>query len=197
MAVCGVDGVGKTTVARRLAAILGFQYMKTPRAEYQPLRSFYEGESVSVLSRFAFYLGALSESSDAIRRLCGNGLGVVADRYLLSLKIYHEVLSGKHLGDYIAPWNFIMPDLTVILTAPISVIESRLADRRPLRFDWRIESNVRLLAEVSDRFANTAGPAIRIVSADRPLAEVIAECVGAITTLSRVTGGGIKEVVAA
>lgn len=178
--VCGVDGVGKTTIAKRLAKELAFRYVKTPPPKYNAIRYFYEQDEISSFSRFCFYLGAVYESSEEIKVLIQNGEGVVADRYLLSLQIYHEVMSGKDLGEFIEISDFVNPDLNIILKAPIKVIQERIRERNKITFDHKLENDTIFLSRIAKRFNNVWPNSIHIDCYNRDISEVVKECVKAV-----------------
>lgn len=180
VAVCGSDGVGKTTVAQSLAHRTGYAYVKTPPAEYQPFRDFYEREEVPPFSRFAFYLGSVFHSSQQIDRIISSGQGVIADRYLLSLRIYHEILVGRGLRRFIQLAGFTEPDLTIVLTAPLATIRQRLSSRDRSRFDRRLENDSVFMAKVAHKFSLPHPRTIHISTAKMSVNEVVDECMSAM-----------------
>ena len=182
IAVCGVDGVGKTTVAKELAHRLGYEYVKTPPGSYQALRGFYEQEGVSAFSRFCFYLGAVHESSDAIRATLQRGASVIADRYIMSLMAYHEVLLRDDLQDYVELADFSPPTASILLTARIDVIRSRI-EGRDKGFDSAREADIEYLASVQQRFGMRIPRAHTVDTSSLTIAGVVDCCMDIVRGL--------------
>src|SRR2546422_940162 len=86
----GIDGTGKTTVARRLATAIRAKYLRTPPPRFDSLRKYVDKEA-SVETRFLFYLCSVAYASDIIRRELTKR-DVVCDRYLGTTLAYHRAL---------------------------------------------------------------------------------------------------------
>jgi len=103
VAIEGLDGCGKSTVARLLARRIQAFYYPTPPPLYRKIRHAVDG-SHSRVEHFHFYVAALIRASREIEMLLEQG-PVVADRYLASTAAYH------------APW--LNGDLRVLDGLPI------------------------------------------------------------------------------
>ena len=115
----GIDGVGKSTVARKLAETINGVYFKTPSKPYSDVREAID-EQADTASRFYFYLSSVTFASQKITRLCSE-TPVVCDRYIYSTYAYHFVkdatLRTKVLALPVLPPTILVPDFTVLLTA--------------------------------------------------------------------------------
>jgi dTMP kinase len=89
----GIDGAGKTTVARRLAVALRAKYLSTPPPPLDSIRKYFDKQT-SVETRFLFYLCSVAFASDIIRRELVKR-DVVCDRYLGSTLAYHRALGMR------------------------------------------------------------------------------------------------------
>lgn len=144
----GVDGAGKSTIGKLLAQKLGFQYSTTPVPLYKPVRKAIDEHHPDVFSRFLFYFAATYHSiKDLLATVQEEGL--VLDRYILSTKIYHEVLLGRSLDTFFKNVDFPVPHLTVVLTASSNTLKQRLKGRSQLNY---IEENIDLLERIQQKF---------------------------------------------
>ncbi len=86
--VDGIDGVGKTTVAKLLAEKMGGEYYKTPPEEYSQIREIFD--SGEATAKYLFYLATLIHSSSLIWEKLEKK-SVIIDRFIPSTICYHEV----------------------------------------------------------------------------------------------------------
>ena len=160
----GVDGVGKTTIARTLAFQLGAVYVRTPTST---LESFVQHTSdgakmklrhyvdqlarTSPRTRFLFYLFCVSEASHHIEGLLET-TDVVCDRYLASTLAYHRVLEPE-LASVDVEWiDCLQPDFQFLLEVNNTREHvDRLAGRLP-RSDKALEENMAFLDAVKREF---------------------------------------------
>lgn len=119
----GVDGAGKTSVARALADRIGAAYYRNLPAEIRSQRTWIDAHATP-RDRFEFYLRGNAICSDEIARLSVER-PVVLDRYVHSTLAYLLAAEGT-LED---PGALVMPDLIVHLSADPLTIEARLASR--------------------------------------------------------------------
>lgn len=145
----GVDGVGKTTVAKRLADRLSATYYKTPSGPFELIRQEVD-RICDPITRFRFYLSAVSyASADISEKLQSSA--IVCDRYIDSTLAYHEVLGVS--TNEAARDGIIKPDLAVLLTVPSAERAKRLAGRQGSQVhDARFEQDETFLNRVEARF---------------------------------------------
>lgn len=125
----GLDGSGKSTIARALAQRMGWRFLTTPGEDLRTIRDeVVRALSASPAARQAFYLATVEEASEEIRALRRSGRGVVLDRYLLSTMVYAEQRGGS-LRWRELEHRLLAPDLTVFLDLPLAVRRARLAQR--------------------------------------------------------------------
>lgn len=145
----GVDGVGKTTIALKLAAKLGAVYYKTPSPPFDLIRSQIDS-AADPRTRFLYYLSSVAHASSEILQLLDRS-PVVCDRYIYSTVAYHVCMEDT-LRRWLPVGVFLKPDLSVLLTADQPTRIARLAARGPNGFDAQVESNHEFLAKVQDEF---------------------------------------------
>lgn len=90
----GVDSVGKTTLARRLEAELGYSYLYTPQAPLSTIRGMVE-EMGDINTRFFYYLSAVVAVQPQLKEMLASGKRVVIDRYIYSTMAMHSVLGAS------------------------------------------------------------------------------------------------------
>lgn len=126
----GLDGAGKTTIARLVADALGAVYMTTPCARVRVFRE----ELLDALggcqeAAQLFYLATVFAASTQVDAHLAAGRSVVLDRYFLSTQAYAEfrgsVLHADDLQLHLRP-----ADLTVYVDATVDVRRGRVALRR-------------------------------------------------------------------
>jgi len=125
----GLDGTGKSTVARGVARAIGAEFLTTPSPAVRSYRdalvaSFSGSQEACQL----FYLATVFAASREVESLLATGRSVVIDRYFLSTQAYAafrgSALVLDHLGDLLVP-----ADLTVVMDAPLAVRRARLTMR--------------------------------------------------------------------
>ena len=126
----GLDGSGKTTVAKRAAEIIGARYMTTPSEAVRAHReaivtSFGPSQEAAQL----FYLATVLAASREVEACLTSGVSVVLDRYFLSTQVYAEFRGSQlRIEDEIE--RLLRPaDFTIFLDASLDLRRSRMAQR--------------------------------------------------------------------
>lgn len=127
----GLDGVGKSTVVRLLAARLDARLDGTPGAGLAAVRAVVDDDWPPE-ARQLFYAASVCAASARMAAARLAGQPVIYDRYWASTVAYDAAIrrSGVSL-----PWvedHLTRPDLTVFLHAPLAVRRARLAERAHL-----------------------------------------------------------------
>lgn len=157
IALEGLDGSGKTTVAQLLAARLSARYMRLPPAEMgQAAGEFFVRPDA--VSRYLYYLAGVCRIDEVHR---GTAQPIIADRYISSVHALHLTAPGW-AADALTPWPVRPADLTVYLQVDESVRRRRLAarGRSPDPFELLLNDDM-FRARVED--ALTAAPHLTTV----------------------------------
>ncbi len=138
----GPKGVGKSSLITKVAGLLnisGLNTIRTKEPTNTPLGQFiraneenYHGKTLAYLVTLDRYFHLENEISPALE----NGKIVLSDRYIESSLVLQR-LDGLD-SEFIWDLNkyFYIPELSVLLTAPVEVLEQRLAARNSLtRFE--------------------------------------------------------------
>ena len=131
----GVDGSGKTTIARELAQQMGGIYMKTPGKSFEPAREYIDNGAATDAKLF-FYLSSVFDASAQIQTTLESH-PVVCDRYIFSTIVPHAAYHGRDLEELeeeLRPVTsrLLQPDQTILLTVDEDEQLSRLASTRDL-----------------------------------------------------------------
>lgn len=129
IAIDGINGSGKTTIAKCLEQNFGFQYYD-PSTCFTDLRKDFFKKPVNIPGRFSFFLLTLIQASNDIRSMLEKG-PVVCDGYTASLLAHHlpfaegldEVASGSSVYD---KWNILKPSFNILLQTDILSCSNRL-----------------------------------------------------------------------
>jgi thymidylate kinase len=147
----GIDGTGKSTIARLVAAKLRGEYYKTPPTPFASVRAAID-ERMDSLSRFYFYLSSVCSAASEIGIILERK-PVVCDRYIYSTYAYHFVMDPK-LRQCKLPLSILMPDLAILLTVNEETRKLRLRQRGtpPPECPLADERNSEFLRRVNDEF---------------------------------------------
>jgi len=125
----GLDGVGKSTLARRLANECGYQLMTTPGTQLLSIRSdIIKGLGNSQTARALFYAATVQAEGEKARTLNKQGKTVVMDRYRASTIAYaHERGVTLDLNTVLS--QAVKPHLSILLTLDEAERQYRLKQR--------------------------------------------------------------------
>lgn len=153
IAIEGLDGVGKSTIAKALSARLSAELLSTPDPSLKEVRQVIDKEyGDTPLARQLFYTSSVVHLSAKVKHLKEQGKTAVVDRYWLSTQVYHNwKCSGLHFQLSEIVNRIQQPDFTVYLTLPLSIRNARLQAREVNT----TEDNLTLSAE-SDRLLDNA-----------------------------------------
>jgi len=145
----GVDGIGKTTVAKLLAADGSFQYHKSPAGPFAQLRKEVDAHATP-LERYCFYRLATQFDSIQIAQLLETN-SVVCDRYIASTAAYHIAMDAR-IRIIHDDAGLLKPHFAFLLGARSEVRDKRLLERAKVSSDIEIERNSSFLDRVAEIF---------------------------------------------
>jgi thymidylate kinase len=150
LAVEGLDGCGKTTVAHVLAEMIDAEYMALPPVPMR-LATTTVLEKHDSLARYFYYLSCVASVVEA----ASFAQRVVADRFIASAHALHVHVEGQTAGT-LRQLDFARADLTIYLDVteeerrlrlsrrarPLDPFEQRLNDDKDFRnrVAWRLRS---------------------------------------------------------
>ncbi len=186
IAVEGIDGAGKTTIAKFLAEELrkrGYDVVVLK----EPSDSEYGRRIKSLKARPSpeeelelFIKDRIADVEKNILPALKSGKIVIMDRYYYSNIAYQAArgLDGrriKEMNEKIAP----KPDLVVLLDVDVDEAMRRVAGRRK----FTVFEDKEYLEKVRELFLKFADDRTRIVDANRPLEDVKREVLGIVSSL--------------
>ena len=145
----GVDGVGKTTVAKLLATDGSFRYHKSPAGPFAQLRKEVDAHA-NPLERYCFYRLATQFDSVQINRLLETN-SVVCDRYIASTAAYHIAMDAR-IRVIHNDVELLKPHFAFLLGARSEVRDKRILERAKVLSDVKLEGDSTLLDHVAEIF---------------------------------------------
>ncbi len=145
----GVDGVGKTTVAKLLAADGSFRYHKSPAGPFAQLRKEVDAHA-NPLERYCFYRLATQFDSVQISKLLETN-PVVCDRYIASTAAYHIAMDAR-IRVIHNDSELLKPHFAFLLGARSEVRDKRILERAKVLSDVKLEGDSTLLDRVAEIF---------------------------------------------
>jgi deoxyadenosine/deoxycytidine kinase len=175
----GPIGVGKTTLARRLAETFGSELLLEGAEENPFLERFYQNPQDAALATQMFFLFQRAEQLKALRQDDMFEPVRVADFMLEKDRLFaHLTLNEDELRLYEQAYRHVtldapQPDLVIYLQAPVEILMQRIA-RRGRRGEEHI--NIEYLRRVQDAYASffyhyEASPLLIVNAAEIDLAE--------------------------
>ncbi|MBS3061290.1 MAG: AAA family ATPase [Candidatus Diapherotrites archaeon] len=128
----GVDGVGKTTVARKISALKGWSYVSTPSAELKQRRSMSLRDDNGFLN-LVFYLEAVVDTSARVKKR--GKKNIICDRFFPTLVVdaYERKMPG--VLRILENISLEKPTLSIHLYADYKTVKKRLKMRSHLTRD--------------------------------------------------------------
>ncbi len=125
----GLDGTGKSTLARALAERLDAAWLASPCPELRDLRPDLDRIfDDTPLARQLFYASTVMHLSERAEPLLASGRDVVVDRYLLTTLAYAELRGPAMSLAEVTEW-LVVPDVTLFLDCDDAVRAERMSRR--------------------------------------------------------------------
>lgn len=170
----GLDGVGKTTVARGLAARLNWVYMSTPPDEFRKTIPLYDCD-LQDEKRFRFYMEGNYLTTAQIH-LQREDIPIVLDRYVFTTLAYHNALLQTDLSADVDWRRIISPTVGFYLIADKSVRDARMQKRGVnSAFDDTIKKDLTLAARIEEQYDRLLTDYVKIDTSDLSPCQVIEE----------------------
>lgn len=137
IAVEGFDGSGKSTIARKLSALLGAELHCTPEGNFREARYYFDEDLSNPAERISFYTGSCLSLSYKLKDIRERGGIAVIDRYYYSTLSYHYCY--PEITDTIREFCTValtQPDVIVYINPDYNVIDTRLFRRGMERSDY-------------------------------------------------------------
>ncbi len=110
----GLDGVGKTTLAKFLQDKLDYIYMYSIPQKFIDLRHELLA-SVNAQAKFLYYLSGILAMQDELREHLKQGNRVVIDRYIYTTLAYHQALQVDTSFISMTEFPIVWPDRCLLL----------------------------------------------------------------------------------
>lgn len=149
VSIDGVDGVGKTTIAKLLTADGSFLYHKSPAGPFAQLRKEVDARA-NPLERYCFYRLATQFDSMQISKLLETN-SVVCDRYIASTAAYHIAMDAR-IRIIHNDGGLLKPNFAFLLGARSEIRDKRILERARIISDVKFERNSALLDRVAEIF---------------------------------------------
>ena len=148
----GVDCVGKTTLAKRIASELGYTYYTTPQLPLSNIRKSIE-ELRDIETRFFYYLTSVIAVQPELKATLAGGNQIVIDRYVYSTFAMHRVLGATAKCVQLELLPILRPSLGILLIASEEARCMRKFSRyKTMVFDQYIEQETKLLSIAQDEY---------------------------------------------
>lgn len=187
VAIEGIDGSGKTTVARRLTQRLndlGYcaEYTYEPYASYfsEALRRYIDtyGEAEPEIEVLAMALDRLFHVHKVVKPLLARGCIVVSDRYVYSSYVYQGARGIDVEWIELVNRYAIEPDVAIYLRVPLEIALERIRGRESR---WRYFENLDRLKKVQELYETLVAKGKLIaVDATQDIEKVVGECLSIV-----------------
>ncbi len=191
IAIEGPIGVGKTTLANKIAATFNYDAFLEQPAENPFLKNFYRNPSQSALATQLFFLFQRMQQIQDLKQRSLFEAVRVADFLIEKDRLFAEVtLSNEEMDLYDKVYDHITldapsPDLVIYLQAPIDVLKDRITKRGNINEQYLTLEYLQKLNDAYSRFFldyNDA-PLLIINAADINLESNEADYESLITTI--------------
>ena len=124
----GVDGVGKTTLAKKIEREFGYRYIYPVPDPFKSIRQQVE-ELGDVEVRFWYYLASNMALQQVLQHMLTEDKKVVLDRYIYSTMASHQAMGATVDCVDLQKVPYVVPDLAILLTCSPEVRNERILSR--------------------------------------------------------------------
>ncbi|MBE0509363.1 MAG: deoxynucleoside kinase [Chromatiales bacterium] len=193
----GPIGVGKTTLARRLADTFGCELLLEGAEDNPFLKRFYQNPRDAALATQMFFLFQRADQLQALRQ---NDLFEpvrVADFMIEKDRLFaHLTLNEDELRLYEQAYRHVTldapkPDLVIYLQAPVPVLQQRIAQRARPGEEYIAMAYLRTVQDAYASFFHSyeASPLLIVNAADIDLAESDQDYILLLEQIRQIRGG--------
>ena len=152
----GVDGSGKTSIAKLLAEKIDGEYYHSPSRKIEFLHKL--ANASSPLFRYYYFLFGNYISSKEFKKILRKKQ-LVVDKYIYSTVAFHSEILGKKLE---LPKNLVTPDIIIYIKADWYLIDKRISER-PNRSKYE---EIEFLKAVEKEYNRILKPLSNIIQID-------------------------------
>lgn len=134
IALEGLHGVGKSTVAELIAQRVGVVVTPTIPEEFSSARKLVNS-GFSIESRYMLFLSATLSTGERVEQMIKNGMDVVVESYIFRSIAFHEGMGSKIKIGVLGKELF-LPTHTILLTCDPQIRTQRIKDRGGIRNRW-------------------------------------------------------------
>lgn len=174
LVVEGPIGVGKTSLAKRLAESIGAELLLEQAYDNPFLKRFYENERGAALSAQLFFLLQRAQQAQRLQQKDMFELAIVSDYLFQKDRLFAELtLDNDEFNLYQQVYRLlaqqsVAPDLVIYLQAPVEILLERIA-KRGIECEKHIGAHY--LTQLSDAYTKffhqyTAAPLLIVNTAD-------------------------------
>ena len=129
----GLHGVGKSTIAEKLASTLNVELTPTIPDEFREIRKTMN-ESWSIEARYMMFMSAVLLAGERIRESLALGKTVVVESYIYRTIAFHEGMGSQIRLEF--SQSLLLPHHTILLKCDNDVRQERLVRRGGARNRW-------------------------------------------------------------
>jgi thymidylate kinase len=164
----GVDGTGKTSIAKALAEKMDGFYYHSPSKKIEFLHRL-ANASPAILRYWYFSLGNFISSREFKKLL--KRQSVIVDKYIYSTAAFHSIMLNKSLR---LQKHLLLPDLIIYVHADFNVVDKRI-NSRPSRSKYEELEFLKAVSKKYDQLLESSKNVIRIDTTNKTVEQSVLE----------------------